>query len=145
MSHATRMSSEGKGCIDRLLSLDNQLLNGEIMKPMKTALVVAVLAVIAPLSALANTDRPIGGAASKTTAADAQSTTTGVVKKVDFEQDKITISHGPIANLGMPAMTMVFRVADPSLLAAVRSDDKVNFVADKINGAFTVTSLIRAN
>lgn len=34
--------------------------------------------------------------------------TEGVVKKVDKAQGKLTIKHGPLDNLGMPAMTMVF-------------------------------------
>ena len=36
----------------------------------------------------------------------------GVVKKVDKAQGKLTIKHGPLENLGMPGMTMVFRVRD---------------------------------
>ena len=115
------------------------------MKPMKQVFAVAMLAIIVPLTVYANEDRPKGGAVIKAAAADAQSMTTGVVKKVDLEQGKITISHGPIANFGMPAMTMVFRVADRALLTSVKSDDKIDFVADKVNGAFTVVSLVRTN
>lgn len=36
-------------------------------------------------------------------------TSDGTVKKIDRAAGKITISHGPLENLGMPAMTMVFR------------------------------------
>jgi Cu/Ag efflux protein CusF len=42
----------------------------------------------------------------------------GEVRKVDKEQGKITLRHGPLQNLDMPAMTMVFKVADPKVLAA---------------------------
>jgi hypothetical protein len=48
-------------------------------------------------------------------------------------------SHGPITNLEMLAMTMVFRVANPQMLDTVKEGDKVRFAADKVNGAFTVT------
>lgn len=64
--------------------------------------------------------------------------TDGEVKKVDKDAGKLTIKHGPITNLGMPAMTMVFRVNDPALLDKVKSGDKIRFAADKVEGALTV-------
>jgi len=42
-------------------------------------------------------------------------------------------------------MTMVFRVSDPALLAKVKPGDKVQFTADKVDGALTVLSLTPAN
>ena len=38
-------------------------------------------------------------------------------------------------------MTMVFRVKDAAMLDQVTVGDKVDFVAEKVNGAFTVTRL----
>ena len=38
----------------------------------------------------------------------------GTVTKVDTAQGKLTINHGPIKNLDMDAMTMVFRAGDPA-------------------------------
>ncbi len=64
--------------------------------------------------------------------------TDGEVKKVDKDTGKLTIKHGPITNLGMPAMTMVFRVNDPALLDKVKSGDKIRFAADKVGGVLTV-------
>lgn len=43
----------------------------------------------------------------------------GQVQKVDKAQNKLTIKHEPLDNLGMPAMTMVFRVRDVSWLDQV--------------------------
>lgn len=63
------------------------------------------------------------------------------VRKIDKEQGKVTLRHGPIPNLDMPNMTMVFRVSDPTLLDAIKEGDKVKFTADKINGAYTITSI----
>lgn len=63
----------------------------------------------------------------------------GEVRKVDKEAKKITIKHGPLANLDMPPMTMVFQVKDPAMLDQVKAGDKVKFEAQKVNGAFTVT------
>jgi Cu/Ag efflux protein CusF len=65
----------------------------------------------------------------------------GEIRKVDKTGKKITIKHGPLANLDMPGMTMTFKVADPAMLDQVKADDKVNFVAEKINGALTVTKI----
>ncbi len=65
----------------------------------------------------------------------------GEVRKVNKEDGKITLKHGEIKNLDMPPMNMVFQVKDPTLLDKVKAGDKVNFTADKINGAFTVLSI----
>ena len=60
--------------------------------------------------------------------------TDGEVKRVDKEGSKITIKHGPITNLGMPGMTMMFHVADPTLLDRVREGDKIKFRAETSAG-----------
>jgi Cu(I)/Ag(I) efflux system periplasmic protein CusF len=65
----------------------------------------------------------------------------GEVRKVDKDAKKITIKHGPLANLDMPPMTMVFQVKDPALLDQVKAGDKVRFQAEKVGGAFTVTKI----
>ena len=62
----------------------------------------------------------------------------GIVKKVDKSSGKVTIKHGPLDNLGMPAMTMVFRVKDPAMLDQMKAGDKISFIAEKVNGAITV-------
>jgi Cu/Ag efflux protein CusF len=81
----------------------------------------------------------IGGASTAT--ASPGEMTDGEVRKVDKEAGKVTLRHGPLKNLDMPAMTMVFRVADPKMLDTLKQGDKVKFVADKVNGAFTVTAI----
>lgn len=63
------------------------------------------------------------------------------VKKIDAEQGKITLKHGPIDNLGMPGMTMVFRVASPEQLAAVKVGDAVSFRAISQGGSIVITEL----
>ena len=67
--------------------------------------------------------------------------TEGEVRKVDKETGKITLKHGPIANLEMPAMSMVFQVKDPALLDQVKAGDKVRFQAEKIGSQYTVTHM----
>lgn len=68
----------------------------------------------------------------------------GTVTKIDAAQGKMTINHGPIKNLDMESMTMIFRVAEPSMLKSVKAGDKVKFDADRVNGAITVTKIQKA-
>jgi Cu(I)/Ag(I) efflux system periplasmic protein CusF len=63
----------------------------------------------------------------------------GEVRKLDSDQGKITLKHGEIKSLDMPAMTMVFRVKDKSWLSALAVGDKVKFDVEKIDGQYTVT------
>ena len=69
---------------------------------------------------------------------DSTAMTAGEVKKIDKDTGKVTIKHGPIKNLDMPGMTMIFRVKDAVMLDQLKEGDKINFAADKINGAFTL-------
>lgn len=64
----------------------------------------------------------------------------GEIRKVDAATGKITIRHADIPNLGMGAMTMVFR-ATPALVSQAKEGDKVSFTADRVDGALTVMSL----
>lgn len=80
-------------------------------------------------------------AASGTAASSNTAMTDGEIRKVDKDAGKITIKHGELKNLDMPAMTMVFQVKDKSMLDTVKTGDKVSFVADKIDGKFTVTQI----
>jgi Cu(I)/Ag(I) efflux system protein CusF len=63
------------------------------------------------------------------------------VRRIDLAAGKITLQHGEIKNLGMPPMTMVFQAKDPAVLAPIKVGDKVQFSADKVNGAYTVRTL----
>lgn len=71
----------------------------------------------------------------------ASAMTVGEVKKVDKETGKITIKHGPITNLGMPGMTMIFHVKDSAMLDQVKEGEKIKFTAERANGALTVTKI----
>ncbi len=65
----------------------------------------------------------------------------GEIRKVDKDAKKITIKHGPLPALDMPAMTMVFQVRDPAMLDRVKAGDKVKFEAQKLGSAYTVTRI----
>ncbi len=62
----------------------------------------------------------------------------GLVKKVDRATGNVTLSHGALTNLNMPAMTMAFRVSNLDWLDQMKSGDKIRFMADHVNGAITV-------
>jgi len=101
----------------------------------KALILSTALASLAPWVAMAATDLSSGAAVTPAGYTDAE------VKKIDPEQGKITLKHGPIENLGMPSMTMVFR-ADPEILANVKVGDSVRFKADKVDGAIKLTQLL---
>jgi Cu/Ag efflux protein CusF len=73
--------------------------------------------------------------------ADATPLVDAEVRKIDRAEGKITLRHGPIPNLDMPPMTMVFRVVDPALMDGLRPGDRLRFSADRIDGVYTVTAV----
>ncbi len=78
------------------------------------------------------------GAAAQTTSADMAE---AEIRKVDRDAKKVTLKHGPIKNLDMPPMTMVFQVKDASLLDNLKAGDKIRFSADQQQGAYVVTAV----
>jgi Cu/Ag efflux protein CusF len=67
--------------------------------------------------------------------------TAGEVKKVDREAKKLTIKHGPIENLKMPPMTMVFRVKNAAMLDGLEPGTQIRFHAEEADGGLVVTRL----
>ena len=67
--------------------------------------------------------------------------TNGEVRRINKDSGRITLKHEEIKNLDMPPMTMVFRVADPSMLDKVKVGDKVRFAAEDRKGALTLRSI----
>lgn len=103
-------------------------------------------AAFAPLAFADDAHHKNGSAAPTTSAAQGATASSspmadGEIRKVDKDAKKITIKHGPLEKLDMPAMTMVFRVKDPQLLGKVKVGDKVKFDAEKVGGAYTVTKI----
>lgn len=94
---------------------------------------MAALAIATPLSA-----EPV-----TPPAAEASALSEGVVRKIDAENAKITLRHGPIANLDMPSMSMVFTVVPRELLEGLKAGDRVRFAAELNGGVYTVTRIER--
>lgn len=80
-------------------------------------------------------------ALSATNAEAANVMSEGVVRKIDPDSNKITLKHGPIVNLDMPGMTMVFRVVSPTLMSDIKVGDAVKFHVEKLNGSLTITDM----
>jgi Cu(I)/Ag(I) efflux system protein CusF len=70
--------------------------------------------------------------------------TEGEVRKIDTEQKKITLRHGPIIGaLNMPAMTMPFKVKEDHLLHHVQVGDRVDAIVLQENNALYILSIER--
>lgn len=98
---------------------------------MKRLIPALIIGLSAAMPALAMDMNHAGMPAASAQASAALST--GVVKKVNKAQGKLTIRHGPLANLDMPAMTMAFRVDDPGVLDRVKPGETIRFRAEMRN------------
>ena len=111
------------------------------MIELRTTLVTSIAA-LAMLGAAAAQPSSGGAAPSAATTSTAGAELSeGEVRKIDKDSKKLTLKHGPLKNLDMPAMTMVFQVRDDSILDRVQAGDKVRFQAEKVDGKFTVTRI----
>lgn len=112
-----------------------KLLEVHILKIFSKLMIVLLLGASSGAFAAGVEDAGPSTSAAKTAMSD------GEIKKIDREAAKLTIKHGELKNLGMPGMTMVFRVQPATMIDQVKVGDKVRFVAEKVAGALTVTSL----
>jgi Cu(I)/Ag(I) efflux system membrane fusion protein len=66
----------------------------------------------------------------------------GTVDSVDAKAGTISLSHGPVASLKWPAMTMEFKAANVSLLQALKPGAKVSFeFIERQPGEWVITSV----
>lgn len=130
----------GRG--DRAIVLPNHLAQFKDFRMKSRHLMAfAALAFAAAAGAQQETNADHAAHHAASAASAATPTTDGEVRKVDRDAGKLTLRHGPIDNLGMPGMTMVFRVVDARMLDGLQAGDKVKFAAERINGAITVTAI----
>ena len=64
---------------------------------------------------------------------------TGTVRKIDAGM--VTLSHGPIASLNWPAMTMSFKLKDAALARGIRAGDVVDFELVRSDSDYVVTRM----
>lgn len=62
-----------------------------------------------------------------------------VIRSINRDGGKVKLKHGPIEKLGMPGMTMVFRVKDPALLDQVKEGEEVGVTIEMEGSRFFVT------
>ena len=106
---------------------------GAIVKRLFAVMFTAILAVAAT-PVLADNDHKHDGMAA--------SMADGEIRKVDKKAGTVTIKHGPIQAIDMPAMTMVFQVKEVAMLDRVKAGDKVKFQAEmRSGGKVTVTRI----
>lgn len=110
------------------------------MKSRITLSILSLFAFTLPATALAADEHGSRHAAAKAPAASDRMVD-GIVKKLNRGTGKVTLSHGPLQNLGMPAMTMEFAVKDAKWLNDLKEGARVRFLADRVDGAFTVVRL----
>ena len=116
------------------------------MKNIKSFIAISALVLTAsPAFAASHAGAPRAKeAAPKTAVAPAVDTANmadGEVRKIDKETKKITLKHGVIKSMDMPAMTMVFGVKDAAMLDNLKAGDKVKFKAQQAGSAIVVTEI----
>lgn len=63
------------------------------------------------------------------------------IRKIDMAQAKITLRHGEIKKLDMPAMTMVFKLKDAKMAEGLAVGDKVSIAVEQIDTHYVVTAI----
>lgn len=115
-----------------------------IVKKTLLALLMATPALLVSVNAVAQADDHIVPDKANGASAADDRYTVGEIRKIDLAQGKLTIRHGDIKNLGMPGMTMNFKVQNPALLGTVQVGDQVQFVVERQTGGLVITELKRA-
>lgn len=64
----------------------------------------------------------------------------GEIRRIDAPAGKITIKHGPISSLELPAITLVYLI-DQTLLTDLKPGDKIKFTARRVNGQYVVVEI----
>lgn len=109
---------------------------------MKNGLVFSAFALLsmvggATLAQHAHTSRQ---AASATQSA-ASELADGEVRRVDTDKGAILLKHGEIKSIGMGAMTMNFKLKDPSLAVGLKAGDIVKFAVEPQGDQLIVTRI----
>ena len=95
----------------------------------------SLFAVVAIGGAYAHaSDMQMGGSMSTATGS-------GIVRAIDAGHGTVTLDAGPIASIGMAAMTMPYPVHRKALLARLRIGEKVRFTLGQHGDALQIDSI----
>lgn len=93
-----------------------------------------------PADGAKSASRPQASSAAVPAAKTAQGA--GAVTAIDAGDGVVTISHGPIPEVGWPAMTMAFKANPPALLEGIAVGDQVHFEL-KLDGGNEIVALTK--
>ncbi|MCM2287422.1 MAG: copper-binding protein [Sulfuritalea sp.] len=108
---------------------------------LRAAVALALASFLQPVIAMDHSAHAAPAAKSKTAS---QPLSEGNIRRLDRAAGSITITHGPIENLGMGAMTMTFTFKKGVVPASVKEGDKVRFRAEEKSGQYTVVRVVAA-
>lgn len=107
------------------------------------AMGAAVLVCSADVRAQGGTNSMSNMKEMSTPGAAKQATAAGTVTAVNAAGHKITLDHGPIAEINWPAMKMEFSVAPAVDLSKVKAGDRVQFTLSGSGSSYVVQSISR--
>lgn len=103
--------------------------------------VLGTMASVQPAASAASAVGPIGAASAASAAASGIYSAEGTIE--DIEAQSLTISHGPIAALKWPAMTMGFKKRQPKAFPEVKPGDRVRFEFKQAGDDFELVAVHR--
>ena len=126
---------------DRYVEVLSGLKNGEQVVVAANFLIDAESNLKAALGAFGPTATDAGKRADRGAGTNPVHAAAGTVDSVDAKAGTVSLSHGPVADLKWPAMTMEFKVANASLLAALKPGSRVAFeFVERNAGEWVITS-----
>lgn len=96
---------------------------------MKNLLLIMLLAAVGAGSAFAHHESggQHSGQALAPAATQKTGKGTGLIQQIDREKGTVTIKHGPLQGIKVPAMTMSYQVKDKAMLSNLWSPQMVDF------------------
>ncbi|KFG98358.1 RND transporter MFP subunit [Burkholderia paludis] len=115
----------------------------KICFPCVQAAAVWCAMVVVATPAFAGSEMPDMNGADTTMSAPDAALTDAEVKEIDAGRGLVTLEHGALDNIGMPAMTMAFNVADAAMIRSLHVGDKVRVRVESVNGTLTIVRLVK--
>ncbi|WP_334047247.1 copper-binding protein [Burkholderia cepacia] len=100
-------------------------------------------AAVVAMPAFAGSDMPAMSMGRSTMSAPDAVLTDAEVKEIDAGRGLVMLKHGALDNVGMPPMTMAFKVGDAAMLTSFHVDDKVRVRVESVNGTLTIVKIVK--